>query len=75
MGSSFGQVKIVKVGQARESVVKKSGTYDANIKSKSMRGRKVASARRERVNTKGLGLEYAKSLHEGILVPTLVYGR
>ena len=37
-------------------------------------GRKVASAIRSLVNARDLQLEYARVLHETLLVPVLMYG-
>lgn len=49
-------------------IVNKSVEDDADIDSKVMQGRKVVNVIRKIVNTRGLSLEYAKLLHESMLV-------
>src|SRR5678815_3865859 len=49
------------------------GTDDAECSKKIVNGRKVASAIKSLVNVKGLSLECARVLHEGMLLPVLLY--
>src|SRR5678816_879745 len=49
------------------------GTDDAEGSRKVVNGRKVAGAIKSLVNVKGLSLECATVLHEGMLSPVLMY--
>src|SRR5678815_5117333 len=49
------------------------GTDDAECSRKVLNGRKVAGAIKSLVDVKGLSLECARVLHEGMLLPVLMY--
>ena len=51
-----------------------SGTNGAEYSRKVVSGRRVAGAIRSLVNARKLQLEYARVLHETLLVPVLTYG-
>ena len=51
-----------------------SGTDEAECNRKVVNGRRIADAIRSLVNAKNLQLEYARVLHESLLVPVLMYG-
>jgi len=55
-------------------VLDEKGTDDAECSRKVVNGRKVAGAIKSLVNVKGLSLECARVLHEGMLLPVLLYG-
>ena len=55
-------------------VLNESSTDDAECRRKVAIGRKVAGAIRSLVYSKGPQLECARVLHEGLLVPALLYG-
>ena len=55
-------------------VLDESGTDVAECRRKLTSGRKVAGAIRSLVNAKGLQPECERLLHEGLLVPVLLYG-
>ena len=52
-------------------VLNESGTDDAECRKKVVSGRNVANAIRSLVNTRGLQLERARVLHEGLLIPVM----
>src|SRR5678816_2220515 len=54
-------------------VLDEKGTDDAKCSRKVVNGRKVAGAIKSLVNAKGLSLECARVLHEGMLLPVLLY--
>ena len=56
-------------------VLNESSTDDAECRRKVASGRKFEGAIRSFVNTRGLQLECARVLQEGLLVPTLLYAR
>ena len=56
-------------------VLNESGTDDAVCRRKVAIGRKIADVMRSLVNARGLQLECARVLHEGLLVPFLSYGK
>src|SRR5678815_6092578 len=49
------------------------GTDDAECSRKVVNGRKVAGTIKSLVNVKGLSLKSARVLHEGMLLPVLIY--
>src|SRR5678815_2512779 len=49
------------------------GTDNVECSRKAVNGRKVAGAIKSLVNVKGLSLECARVLHEGMLLPVLLY--
>ena len=51
-----------------------SGTYEAECSRKVASGRRVAGGIKSLVNAKSLQLEYARALHESLLVPILTDG-
>src|SRR5678815_5002183 len=51
----------------------KKGTDDAEFSRKVVNGRKVAGAIKSLVNVKGLSIECARVLHDGMLLPVLMY--
>ena len=55
-------------------VSQKSGTDDPECRRKVAIGRKVAGSIRSVVNARGLQHECARVLHEGLVVPILLYG-
>jgi hypothetical protein len=55
------------------SILSKDGTCKAEIEQRVMKGRNVCGAIKKLVNQKSLSLECARALHEGVLVPTLLY--
>src|SRR5678815_4983448 len=54
-------------------VLDEKGTYDAECSREVVNGRMVAGAIKSLVNVKGLSLECARALHEGMLLPVLLY--
>ena len=54
-------------------VLDESGTNGAECSRKVVNGRRVAGAIRTLVNARDLQLEFAKILHETLLVPVLMY--
>src|SRR5678815_5285247 len=54
-------------------VLDEKGTDDAECCRKVVNGRKVAGEIKSLVNVKGLSLECARVLHEGMLLPCLLY--
>ena len=54
-------------------VFNKSGTEDAECCRKVASGRKVSGAIRSQANARGLQLECARLLHEGLLEPIMLY--
>ena len=55
-------------------VLNESGKDIDKYHRKVVSGRKVASAIRFMVNARGLQFEFARVLHEALLVPVLLYG-
>ena len=55
-------------------VLDESVTYKAKCHKKVASGRKVGGNIRPLVNVRDLQLQYAKALHETLLVPVLIYG-
>ena len=55
-------------------VLDKSGTTGAECSFKVLNGKRVAGAIRSLVNARDLQLQYARVLHETLLVPLLMYG-
>ena len=55
-------------------ILDESGTDDAECHRMVGSRRKVTGAIRSLVNDRGLQLEYEKVLHEGLLMPVLMYG-
>src|SRR5678815_297379 len=53
-------------------VLDEKGTDDAECSRKVVNGRKVAGAIKSLVDVKGLSLECARALHEGMLLPVLL---
>ena len=55
-------------------VLNQSGSDDVECRRKIVSGRKVEGTIRFLVNDRGLQLECVRVLHEGLLVPVLLYG-
>src|SRR5678815_40660 len=54
-------------------VLDEKGTYDAECSREVVNGRMVAGAIKSLVNVKGLSLECARVLHDGMLLPVLLH--
>ena len=56
-----------------EYMLVEKGTDDADCSRKVVNGRKMAGAIKSLVDAKGISLECARVLHDGMLLPVLMY--
>ena len=56
------------------SMLSKNGLCKSEIDNRVLKGRSVSGAIKKLLNQRHLSIQCARALHEGILVPTLLYG-